>query len=550
MSLRGEDFKGISEFLEKKQLKYTSHEIQNEILSLMSKSILRDKVKEIQSAVFFTIMVDETTDMSNKEQVVIVIRWVSEELFVHEEFFGLYETDSIQAKALVDVIKDSLLRLNLKLEHCRGQCYDGASNMSGIRNGVAKILTNEEPRAVYTHCYGHCLNLAIGDAIKNSKVMKSCLEVVYEISKLIKKSPKRDAIFQRLKSEIAPETPGFRVLCPTRWTVRALSLQSVLDNFEVLLGVWEESNIDSETRARIIGVEVQMLSFDFLFGLLLGSLLLRHGDNLSKTLQHKTMSSAEGQHLAKLTVDVLKSLRVNNKFALFYEKVLLYQQKLGINPPALPRKRRAPRRLEVGTSADDHPSSVEDHYRRAHYEALDVVIQAIADRFDQPGYQVYRNLEELILKASTGCEYDTQLDFVCEFYKDDISKFQLQAQLPLFNAVMTEKHKSDLANLTIEDVIKSVQGVPNEQRVALSNVWILLKLLLVMPATNASSERTFSALWRVKTYLRTTMTQERLNNLMVLHVHQDATDKLDLKTIANDFVKEKERRFTMFGNFR
>ena len=100
-----------------------------------------------------------------------------------------------------------------------------------------------------THCYGHSLNLAVGDSIKRCKVMQSSLDVVFEISKLIKKSPKRDAIFQRLKDEIAVDTPGFRVLCPTRWTVHAASLQSVLDNYEVLLQVWEESketNLESE----------------------------------------------------------------------------------------------------------------------------------------------------------------------------------------------------------------------------------------------------------------------------------------------------------------
>ena len=49
--------------------------------------------------------------------------------------------------------------MNLKLQHCRGQCYDGASVMSGVKKGVAKILTDAEPRAVYTRCYGHALNL-------------------------------------------------------------------------------------------------------------------------------------------------------------------------------------------------------------------------------------------------------------------------------------------------------------------------------------------------------------------------------------------------------
>ena len=71
--------------------------------------------------------------------------------------------------------------------------------------------------------------------------MKNALELVYEISKLLKKSPKRDAAFEKLKASLAPEVPGFRVLCPTRWTVRGLSLQSVLDNYEVLLQVWHEA---------------------------------------------------------------------------------------------------------------------------------------------------------------------------------------------------------------------------------------------------------------------------------------------------------------------
>ena len=91
---------------------------------------------------------------------------------------------------------------------------------------------------------------------------------MFEITKLIKRSPKRDTIFQKLKHDLATDTPSFRVLCPTRWTVHAAALQSVLDNYEVVLGVWEEpknSQIDSEMKAaRIIGIETQMLTFNFL----------------------------------------------------------------------------------------------------------------------------------------------------------------------------------------------------------------------------------------------------------------------------------------------
>ena len=166
-------------------------------------------------------MIDETTDSSNREQVVVCIRWVDDQLEPHEEFIGLYKVDDIYSSTLVSVIKDTLLRLNLSLTRCRGQCYDGASNMQGARNGVAKRLADEESRAVYTHCYGHTLNLAASDTLRQLKLLKDALDTTSEVSRLIKFSPKRDTLLEKLKDSLAPDTPGFRVLCPTRWTVRA-----------------------------------------------------------------------------------------------------------------------------------------------------------------------------------------------------------------------------------------------------------------------------------------------------------------------------------------
>ena len=57
--------------------------------------------------------------------------------------------------------------------------------MAGAKKGVVKVLCEEEPHALFTHCYGHALNLTIGDCVKQCKVMTSALEVVYEISKLL-----------------------------------------------------------------------------------------------------------------------------------------------------------------------------------------------------------------------------------------------------------------------------------------------------------------------------------------------------------------------------
>ena len=70
----------------------------------------------------------------------------------------------------------------------------------------------------------------------------------------------------------------------------------------------------------------------------------------------------------------------------------------------------------------------------------------------------------------------------------------------------------------------------------MSAVCKLLSLVLVMPAINAVSERSFSCLCRLKSYLRAT----RLNNVMVLHVHKNLTDKLSLVDIGNNFISASE----------
>ena len=139
--------------------------------------------------------------------------------------------------------------------------------------------------------------------------------------------------FQKLKLDLSPDSSGIRVLSPTRWTVRAAALQRVLDNYKTLLTLWEEvkeSPLDSEIKARIIGVEAQMNNFNFLFGVYLGALILTHSDSLSKALQKSSMSASEGQYLAK---------------------ILLNQENFQVSSPSLPRKCHAPKHLALAVVA-------------------------------------------------------------------------------------------------------------------------------------------------------------------------------------------------------
>ena len=74
---------------------------------------------------------------------------------------------------------------------------------------------------------------------------------------------------------------------------------------------------------------------------------------------------------------------------------------------------------------------------------------------------------------------------------------------------------------------------------------MLAKLLLVMPATNATSELFFSAIKRVKTYLKNSTSDNRLNHLMFLHVDCDKTDAIDIAEVANEFVGDNHTRLRM-----
>ena len=138
LHLRACDNSSVKDWLKKKADKYTSPEIQNEMLEVMALQVLRKLAVHLQDAKFFTVMTDECTDSANHEQLVICFQWVNHELEVHEEFFGLYKIPDIKADTIVSVITDTLLRINLAFSRCRGQCYDGAKNMAGEKGGVAK----------------------------------------------------------------------------------------------------------------------------------------------------------------------------------------------------------------------------------------------------------------------------------------------------------------------------------------------------------------------------------------------------------------------------
>ena len=171
------------------------------------------------------------------------------------------------------------------------------------------------------------------------------------------------------------------------------------------------------------------------------------------------------------------------------------------------------------------------------------VIQA---RFDQPGFKMYRNLQDLLLKAFKGDDYRECLNHVTSLYHDDLDAQQLQLQLEILQANFGLVDKTSVTVCDIRDYILSLSPY---ERDLMSEVVTVLKLIIVLPSAKAISERSFSALKRLKTYLRSTIKQDRLNHLLLLHMHKDRTDSLSLTHVAEQFVSSSEHQLSVFGRF-
>ena len=168
----------------------------------------------------------------------------------------------------------------------------------------------------------------------------------------------------------------------------------------------------------------------------------------------------------------------------------------------------------------------------------------IKDRFDQPALQLYCRIEETILSAANGAlspdDIGENVAFIGQQYGNDIDVGKLCLNLQMLPDLLEGKQAQ-----AIDDVTAALLALGPAIRLygAVTKLLILLKLL---PATSATAERSFSCLRRLKTYLRTTMGQGRLNSVIVLHIHQNETDELDLNAVASDFISLNDYRRFLF----
>ena len=149
---------------------------------------------------------------------------------------------------------------------------------------------------------------------------------------------------------------------------------------------------ESKVRARALGVEAVNFRIDFLFGLILGERILKHTDNLSSTLQNPLLTTSEGQQIAQRTCTTLRRIRTTEAFDLFWERVNILQELLGVSAASLPRKRRVPSFLELENPMDIGQLYLKSTAARRYYESIELITSSIQDRFSQPGYRFCKTL--------------------------------------------------------------------------------------------------------------------------------------------------------------
>ena len=271
----------------KRNAKYTSKTIQNEVVHIYACKIGERLTKSLrESKLSFTVIADETTDRyANRKILAVCLRFVDLSLphdpHIKECLLSFLHLDRANAdsisRSILEAISDPLVSLDP--HQITGRSYDGASVMSSARAGVQAKIKEASPRALFTHCYSHCLNLAIAASCSVQEV-RNLLSIINESHLFLANSPKRQRLFDLMVKEFLPSSSHGKLpgLCKPRWVERHTCFEVFLEMYEALItfldailcphdypqlaspdGSW---NWDSDTRVKAQGLKASLFISD------------------------------------------------------------------------------------------------------------------------------------------------------------------------------------------------------------------------------------------------------------------------------------------------
>ena len=407
---------------------YTSPHIQNEILDILGGTVCRKIIQQVKDATYNTVIADEVTDCSNKEQLALVLKYVSpENNQICEDFVSFIECDSgITGRALADKILTFLTSCGLDLLKLRGQAYDGAGNMSGRSKGTASLISKDYPLALYLHCASHCLNLAVVKSLEERNI-QNMIGIVNKVSLFFAAHPKRQ---RKLGETIESIHPGSDVkklkdLCRTRWVERIDALDrfknlhsSLVSCFEAILAEgsqhWSPDSLtDSSTLLLAISTT------EFLSALVITSSSLSYLMALTKSLQSEAKDIVQAVSEIDNLVSVLQDLRekVDESHDQWFTEVEHMSTAIGTQP-SLPRLcGRQTHRLNI-------PSQTPKEYYRRNITIplVDHILSELASRFSKHQQTAVTGLMLIpsVLVTKTLAEVQSQLAQLRDMYSDDL----------------------------------------------------------------------------------------------------------------------------------
>ena len=347
---------------------------------------VRDKIcKAVQEANVFSLLADETKDVSKVEQLAIVLRCVDiSTASVYEQYIP---AECLTAQSSSSYILDTLRKHELEPNCIVSQGYDGASVMSGCCKGVQTQIRKMAPHAIYIHCNAHCLNLCLVDsakAVRGASDFFGLLETLYMYVFL--STSKCHVIFMEQQSQLHPDKQHRQLqkLSDTRWPCWHNAVSAVCYTYDAVLATLSEcvSTFDGTKAAEARGLLLQVKSFQFVLCLTIFDRLLSCAKGLSDVLQGTQVDLAKAADLALGTIETIEVFRSGDE----WEKVFMYCEnvaKLHNIPIVTSRSRRPPQIFDDGIVPETTGIRDEsDNYKiNLYYPVLDSFLSELKRQF-------------------------------------------------------------------------------------------------------------------------------------------------------------------------
>lgn len=530
--------------------KYTSHQMQDALLKIMSDMIMEEIRKEVTTSVYFSLLVDETKDVRKQEQLSIALRYLHNNV-VHEEFVGFFEADELNSNSLVKKIKEKMDELGVPISNCVGQGYDGASVMSGVNKGVQTIIREKYAKmAVYMHCCNHRLNLVIVDVLKDVKCARDFFGILQALYTFVSCSTIHSQ-WMTLQLQLHPEDrpQEMKRLCLTRWSCQIIACRTVLKKLDVILILLHEIEENARNHDRSFEAKVLISNIDesFVLSMILFTEVLGHIHVASKYLQDPTADLSKAAELIDSLQKVFQEMRSETHSDQLFSSARELIEKNNI-PPKLPRSFKRTRNMplkmahyivehnsaESQVGLEERSSSDRDIFRiEMFYPVVDCVINELQQRFSGQNVKIMQCVQAFI-PSSPNFLNTSLISEIAEFYGG--SNEDLLVEIVQFNKVIERRKKSGKEE-NIPSTLLQLHQVVQQYGDAFFELERLIRILCTIPVSSASCERSFSTLRLIKTDLRNSIGSERLRDLSIISIHSERAKGLNLDHVIDNFVK-------------